>query len=67
MLDKTIIILYFNIIINKRGFQMNEKIKKHLMKVVNEEQAERLISENLKYFEYLEQPKKIANAILAVM
>ena len=46
---------------------MKEKIKKHLMKVVNEEQAERLISENLKYFEYLEQPKKIANAILAVM
>jgi len=47
--------------------KMNEKIKKHLIKVVSEEQAERLIKENVKYFEYLEQPKKIANEILSVM
>jgi len=42
-----------------------EKTKKHLIKMTNDEsRATKLIEENYKYFEYLEQPKRIAEAII---
>ena len=45
---------------------MKEKIKKHLEKK-GIKNADAAIEENLKYFEYLEQPAKIADAISRVI
>jgi hypothetical protein len=44
---------------------MKEKIKKHLIKMVSVScyDYDKIIEENLKYFEYLKQPKRIADAI----
>lgn len=42
---------------------MEEKIKKHLIKMVSGIDYDKIIKERFKYFKYLEQPKKIADAI----
>ena len=46
-----------------------EKVKKHLMKMIqiNAMNYDKIIEENFKYFEYLKQPAKIADAISRVI
>ena len=42
---------------------MKEKIKKHLINMISNIDYDKVVEENFKYFEYLGQPKKIADAI----
>jgi len=42
---------------------MEEKIKKHLIKMVSGIDYDKIIKERFEYFKYLKQPKKIADAI----
>jgi len=42
---------------------MKEKIKKHLISMISNVDYDKAIEENFKYFEYLKQPKRIADAI----
>ena len=44
-----------------------EKTKKHLKKMFPGMQVEEAVEENFKYFEYLKQPAKIADAISRVI
>lgn len=42
---------------------MKEKVKKHLINMISNVNYDKAIEENFKYFEYLKQPQKIAEAI----
>lgn len=48
---------------------IKEKVKKHLMKMIqiHSMNYDEIIEENFKYFEYLKQPAKIADAIARVI